>query len=432
MLRQASPIQRERVIASLPADVADRLARDWWITARDAQLPPEGPWTYWTVLAGRGFGKTRTGSEWVLETARNHPGTIGHLVAPTAGDVEKVMLYGPAGIITVSPADFRPRYVGSKNKVLFPNGTVAYTFSAEEPERLRGPQCHWAYCDELAAWKRLQETWDQLQFGYRLTPTLGCLITTTPRPLPVVRELIGKFVRDGVGVVTGGSTYDNRANLSDKFFQEVVAKYEGTRLGRQELNAEILDDIPGALWTRAMIERNRVDAMPQMSRIVIAVDPSGCAGEDDKRSDEIGIVACGKGRDGKGYVLRDLSKHYSPEGWARAALTLYDELRADRIVAEKNFGGAMVESTIRTQRRNAPISLVTASRGKAQRAEPVAALYEQDRVKHVGSFPELEDQLCMFAPSGFQGGRSPDRADAAVWGLTEVMLGPEYTLLNNL
>jgi phage terminase large subunit-like protein len=424
LLKGVPPERMKAVISSLPPSVAEQISKDWWFVARDAQLPPPGNWTYWTVLAGRGFGKTRTGTEWVKETARNNPGTVGHLVAPTAGDIERVMLYGPAGLITMAPDDFRPRYIGSKNKLIWPNGTVAFTFSAEEPERLRGPQCHWAWCDELAAWKRLMETWDQLQFGYRLVPTLGCVVTTTPRPLPVIKELVGKFKAQGFAVVTGGSTYDNKANLSEKFFREVVSKYEGTRLGRQELEAAILDDVPGALWTLTQIDGTRLpEATCDFERVVVAVDPPASSGED---ADECGIVVAARGADKRGYVLADCSSHKeTPQQWAARAVKAYHEYKADRIVAEANNGGEMVSAVILQVDPKVPVKLVHASRGKVTRAEPVSALYEQGRVSHVGTFAKLEDQMSAFTLDFDKKkmGYSPDRVDSLVWALTELMLG---------
>jgi len=319
----------------------------------------------------------------------------------------------------------RPQYEPSKRRLTWANGAIATLFSAEEPERLRGPQHDRLWCDELAAWKYLRETWDMAMFGLRLGDNPRTCVTTTPKPLPLVKEI----AKDARTVVTKGSTFDNASNLAPTFLKAIREKYEGTRLGRQELNAEILDDLPGALWNREIIDQHRVKAIPDMQRIVVAVDPSGTKGESDE-GDDIGIVVAGKGVDGRGYVLADHTCKLSPDGWGRRAVAAYhggwsstpDEHKADRIVAERNFGGAMVEHVIKTIDRSAAYKEVTASRGKVARAEPVAALYEQGRVSHCGSFPELEDQMCQIDASGFIGEGSPDRADALVWALTELML----------
>lgn len=345
------------------------------------------------------------------------------------------MVEGESGLLSVCWAGDRtyageligrPTYEPSKRRLTWANGAIATLFSAEEPERLRGPQHDRLWCDELAAWKYLRETWDMAMFGLRLGDRPRTCITTTPKPLPLVKEI----AKDARTVITRGSTFDNASNLAPTFLKAIRDKYEGTRLGRQELNAEILDDLPGALWTRDAIDEHRVRQVPDLQRIVVAVDPSGTKGESDD-GDEIGIVVAGKGVDGRAYVLADRSCKLSPDGWGRRAVAAYEEFKADRIVAERNFGGAMVEHVIRTIDRKASYKEVTASRGKVARAEPVAALYEQGRVSHVGSFPELEDQLCMIDASGYIGEGSPDRADALVWALTELMIdGSTYTLAN--
>ena len=317
----------------------------------------------------------------------------------------------------------RPSYEPSKRRVTWANGAVATLFSAEEPERLRGPQHDAGWCDELAAWKYLRETWDMFMFGLRLGNDPRTVITTTPKPLPLVKEII----KDPTTVVTKGSTFDNATNLAPKFLKTVKEKYEGSRLGRQELEAEILDDLPGALWSRAEIDKHRIRSAPEMQRIVVAVDPSGTKGASDD-GDSIGIIVAGKGIDGRAYVLADRSCKLSPAGWGRRSVSAYHEFEADRIVAERNFGGAMVEHVVKTTDPDVSYKEVTASRGKVARAEPVAALYEQGKVSHVGSFADLEDQMCQIAPDGFVGEGSPDRADALVWALTELMLGETATV----
>ena len=293
-------------------------------------------------------------------------------------------------------------------------------YNATEPDQLRGPQHDAAWCDELAKWRYAQETWDMLQFGLRLGERPRQVVTTTPRPIPLIREFLA---REGQGVaVTRGSTYDNRANLAPGFFKSIVKRYEGTRLGRQELNAEILDDIPGALWTRAMLDaaRGRRAALPQMQRIVIGVDPAAKASEGGDKTSETGIVVAGLGEDGRGYVLDDLSCRLSPAGWARKVAAAFDRHSADAIVVEINQGGAMVETVLRADGPACRLRQVRASRGKTVRAEPIAALYEQGRVAHAGAFPALEDQMVLFTPFGIEGDGAADRVDALVWALWDL------------
>jgi phage terminase large subunit-like protein len=323
------------------------------------------------------------------------------------------MVEGDSGILATAPPGKRPTYEPSKRKLTWPNGASALLFSAEEPERLRGPQCEAFWADEVAAWKYLRETWDQLMFGFRLGASPRGVATTTPKPLPLLRELLSM---EGV-VVTRGSTYENRDNLSPVFFQQIIARYEGSRLGRQELNAELLEDVEGALWSMGMIDALRRREHPKLTRIVVAIDPAVTSGAD---SDETGIVVAGLGEDGHGYVLEDLSGRWSPDTWAKKAVGAYRTQKADRIIGEANNGGDLVEVNIRTVDRSAAFKKVHASRGKRTRAEPVAALYEQGKVHHVGGFAELEDQMSQWVPG--TGVPSPDRMDALVWALTELML----------
>jgi len=410
--------------SSFAAQLADALETSWPAIARRNQLPPPGDWwQIWLLLAGRGFGKTRTLAEWVCQQTASGQATRIALVAATAADARDVLVEGESGILAVAPPWFRPVYESSKRRLTWPNGALATTFSAEEPERLRGPQHDAAVCDELGSWSR-PETWDMLQFGLRLGGNPRCLVATTPRPTKLIRELLAREGHDVA--ITRGSTYENRANLAPGFFAQVIRKYEGTRLGRQELNAEILDDVPGALWSRARIEETRWPVhrnVPELIRIVVAIDPAVSSGED---SDETGIIVVGIDAYGHGYVLADQSGRYPPTEWARVAIGLYQQHNADRIVAEVNNGGAMVEATVRVVDCNVSYKAVHASRGKVVRAEPVAALYEQSRIHHVGAFPALEDQMCAFttdfdrAAAGF----SPDRCDALVWAFSELMVEP--------
>lgn len=368
------------------------------------------------MLAGRGFGKTRTAAEDAWWYAACNPGHQIAIVAPTHNDVRGTMFEGVSGLIACTPQEIIADYNRANQELRFKSGSLIRGFSAEKPDRMRGPQFHRAYADEQAAWQ-YPDAWDQLMFGLRLGNDPRAIVTTTPRPTPLIRAL----VKDPRTHVTRGSTFDNAANLAPDALDRLRERYEGTRLGRQELFAEVLDDLPGALWHRAWLDENRVREAPDMKRIVVAVDPSGTAGASDD-GDSIGIVVAGLGMDGRAYVLADRSCKLSPDGWGRRTVQAYHEFRADRIVAERNFGGAMVEHVIRTVDRSASYKEVTASRGKVARAEPVAALYEQGRVSHVGGLPQLEDQLCLIGPDGYAGDGSPDRADALVWALTELML----------
>lgn len=337
------------------------------------------------------------------------------IVARTAADVRDVLIEGESGLLAKSHPRFYPKYEPSFRRITWPNGAIATTYSAEEPDQLRGPQHDGALCDEFASWRYLQETWDNLLLGLRLGTHPQVVVMTTPRPIKQLKTLI----TDPTSAVTRGSTYENLENLAPPFRKQVMEKYEGTRLGRQELYGDILEDVEGALWNRAMIEKTRVTGarLPQMKRVVIGVDPAVTSGED---ADETGIVVVGKGTDGRGYVLADRSGRFTPDGWASRVVIAYDEFKADRIIGEANNGGDLVEKTIRTVGKSVSYKKVHASRGKYKRAEPVAALYEQGRVSHVGMFAEMEDQMCMFIPEGMD--TSPDRADALVWSLTELFL----------
>jgi phage terminase large subunit-like protein len=418
----ASPVEivaasgERALIDALTEEQAAVLKTDWAFWARPEQRAPEGQWLVWLLLAGRGFGKTRSGAEWVRERVeRGHVKRVA-LVAPTAADARDVMVEGDSGILATAAGDFRPRFEPSKRRLTWPNGATAVCFSAEEPERLRGPQHDAAWCDELAAW-RYEEAWHNLMLGLRLGDDPRCVVTTTPKPVRLVRALIAAETTR----LTRGSTRENARNLAPAFLEAIVRRYEGTRLGRQELDAELLDDTPGALWNRAMLEREgaRVTDLPALVRVVVAIDPAVSANEG---SDETGIIVAGIAGDGHGYVLEDLSGRFSPHAWAARALEAYRKFNADRIVAEVNNGGDMVEGTIRAVDGNAAFKAVRASRGKAVRAEPVAALYERGLVHHHGALPALEDQMCAFTADFNRAGASPDRLDALVWALTELMV----------
>jgi phage terminase large subunit-like protein len=405
--------QRQAFIASLPAGQLEVLLHDWRLWRRPKQATPEGDWRIWMILAGRGFGKTRTGAEFIREQVES--GTSKHiaLVGATAADVRDTMIEGESGLLKVFPNSKRPRYEPSKRRVTFHNGAVAMAYAATEPDRLRGPNHDLAWADELAAW-RYQDAWDQLMLGLRIGKHPRAVVTTTPRPIGTVRKLLK--VQDGSVVTTRGSTYENKKNLAPAFMDEMLRRYEGTRLGRQELHAEVLDDTEGALWNRDLLEANRVTDMPSMKRIVVAIDP---AVSNLETSAETGIIVAGLGIDGHGYVLEDCSMRGSPTDWATTAVAAYHRFKADRIIAEANQGGDMIRTTIEAVERNTPVKLVHASRGKRTRAEPISALYEQHRVHHQGFLPELEEQLCSWVPDLSP---SPDRLDALVWALTELLV----------
>jgi phage terminase large subunit-like protein len=398
----------------------------WPYWARPTQLPPDGDWRYWLILAGRGFGKTRAGAEWVRAAVAEGRRRIA-LVGPTAADVRDVMVEGQSGLLNIIPPEERPAYQPSRRRLVWPGGAVAFLYSAEQPERLRGPQHDAAWADELAAWSRGQETWDQLQFGLRLGEDPRAVITTTPRPTPLVRGLAG----DPAAIVTRGTTYDNQLVLPPAFLRRILARYEGTRLGRQELNAELLSDVPGALWPLDIVLAARSPTHPDLRRVVVAVDPSGSNGADE--GDQQGIVIAGLGIDGLGYVLADRTCRLSPQGWGRRAVEAFDDFGADRIVAEKNYGGEMVRFTIQAVRPTVPVTLVSASRGKILRAEPIAALYEQGRIRHLipdlaqNPLAELEAELRHASSTGYLGEGSPNRMDALVWALTELFLAAPDT-----
>ena len=410
---------------SIAGALADTLADGGWrAKARSEQLAPEGDWwNGWLLMAGRGFGKTRTGAEWVKEHVE--AGTAGRiaLIAPTAGDARDVMIEGPAGLLAVSSPWLRPEYEPSKRRLTWPNGATASTFSSEEADRLRGPQHDLAWADEIAAMAEPSGVWDMLMFGLRIGAHPRWLATTTPKPVKLLRELLAREGRDVV--VTRGSTFANAANLAPSFLEGIKARYGGTRLGRQELEAELLSDVPGALWQLDWIDRDRVERAPELKRIVVAVDPAVSTNEG---SDETGIVVAGIDANRHGYVIEDLSGRYAPHEWAAVAVNAYRRHKADRIIAEKNNGGDMVETTIRMVSTNVSFKAVHASRGKVTRAEPISALYEQKKVHHLGTLTQLEDQMCAFT-SDFdrsRSGYSPDRVDALVWALSE-LLGEVHT-----
>lgn len=410
--------QRGEFIATLTDAEAESLLHDWrGFLARPEQIMPDGDWAIWLVLAGRGFGKTRTGAEAVREEVQSgRSGRIG-LIAETAADARDVMV---AELLRIFPKADRPEYTPSTRKVTFQNGAVAFTYNATEPDQLRGPQHDFLWHDELAKWRYARETWDQAQFGLRLGVHPRQIITTTPRPIELVKAIVAG--QEGKVHITRGSTMDNRSNLAATFLDRIQKRYAGTRLGRQELNAEILGDLPGALWSMASLDAYRMPGDPKdvaktCARIVVAVDPAASNNED---SDEHGIIVAGLADGQRGVVLEDATLQGTPAEWARRAVSLYRSYGADGIVVEVNQGGDMVAHTVRTVDPNVNIIEVRASRGKHVRAEPIAALYEQGRAAHVGAFPELENQMTQMTTHGYEGEKSPDRVDALVWAFTEL------------
>ena len=393
----------------------------YWKLARDKQVTPLGDWNVWLILAGRGFGKTWTGAYDIVNYAMTHPNTISAVLAPTFGDLRRVCFEGVSGINQLIPIEcyYNSRATGynrSTSEIKLWNGSKIVGFSASEPDRLRGSQYHRAWCDELAAW-RYPEAYDQLQFGLRLGKNPQVVITTTPRPTPIIKELM-KRAEDDV-YVTQGSTFENKENLAQSALKQFVDRYEGTRLGRQELYAEILDDFEGALWNYTMLEDCRVtkEHLPEMTKIIVSIDPAVTA---NANSDETGIIVSALGEDEKYYILEDKTGKYSPDEWGRVAIELFYRYNANMIVAEVNNGGDLVERLLRSIERNIPYKSVHATRGKMVRAEPISALYEQGKVYHLGTFPKLEEQMCSF--TGDNRGASPDRLDALVWGLTELSI----------
>lgn len=408
----------EEILNSLTESEKQALLYDWDFWGRPAQKAPAGDWLSWVIMAGRGFGKTRAGAEWTRGQVYAGKQRIA-LIAETYKDLVEVMVYGDSGLASVFPEHEKPKIVCNPGvQIEFHTGAIALGYNATQPSQLRGPQFDAGWCDELAKWRYAEDTWDMFQFGLRLGDRPQALITTTPRNIPTLKRILKRKST----VVTHGTTSENRGNLAKSFLEEIYDRYAGTRLGRQELNAELLDDLPGALWIRQQIDDNRVRKAPALQRIVVAVDPSGTTGDQEEGGDDIGIVVAGKGVNGRIYVLADMTIQGSPAEWAKQVVTAFKLFKADRVVAEKNFGGDMVRHTIHTEDPTIPYRPVTASRGKVVRAEPVAALYEQDKVSHVGAFPELEDQMCEFGPAGYVGDGSPDRVDALVWAITDLEL----------
>jgi phage terminase large subunit-like protein len=391
------------------------------------QMPPEGDWTTWVILGGRGAGKTRAGSEWIrAQVEGSKPGDPGlrsrvALLGETIDQVREVMIFGDSGILACTPPDRTPEWQASRKRLLWPNGAVAQVFSASDPESLRGPQFDCAWCDELAKWTKAEAAWDMLQFGLRLGDRPQQLVTTTPRANPTLKAIL----EDAATVITSAPTDANRMHLARSFLETVTRKYAGTSIGRQELDGELLMDVEGALWTWASLDAARSPRHLDLDRIVVAVDPPVTSGTS---SDECGIVVAGASRQGPpqdwaAQVIEDASvKGASPQVWAQRAVEAFHRHKADRLVAEVNQGGDMVATIIRSIDPMIPFRAVRAVRGKSVRAEPVAALYEQGRVSHRGAFAALEAQMTGMTTHGYAGKGSPDRVDALVWAITDLMI----------
>lgn len=415
-------------IASLSKPELLAFLYDWELWARDDQLPPNADnpnWTNWLILGGRGAGKTRSGAEWVRSVVhadgeQSEPLRIA-LVGETLDDVRSVMIEGESGLLAVHQKHQRPIFESSKKQLVWPNGTIAQIFSAHSPEGLRGPQFHAAWCDELCKWKEAQATWDMLQFGLRLGDWPRVVITTTPKP----SKLLKTIMADESTVISRAATSANAENLAPSFLQAIAKRYHGTRLGRQELEGEILEEREDALWRRADLDQLRRSEPPELTRIVVAIDPPVTS---TNTSDACGLVVAALGADGRGYILADRSlERASPLSWAQAAVEAFHHFEADALVAEVNQGGDLVETVIRQIDPSLPLKKVHASRGKWLRAEPVAALYEQARISHVGSFDALEDEMVNFGTDGLTNGHSPDRLDALVYAVSELMLASGRT-----
>lgn len=416
VLLELTPAERARLLADLSDKQCQEVVHDWSIWARPDQTPPPGDWVYWLILAGRGAGKTRTGAEAVRLWAKSF--AIVNLIGATHDDVRDIMVLGESGLLTICPRDERPHYARAAARLTWPNGAISQLFSAEEPDRLRGKQHMKLWCDELAAWRNA-DAFDQALLGLRLGDKPQAVITTTPRPTKIIKHL----VEDKDAIVTRGSTFDNHHHLAQAFIQRITARYAGRAIGRQELFAEIVEEAPGALWTRALIERQRLAARAAVdyAEIVVGVDPPARSGA---QADECGIIVVGKTEQGAIHVLADLtSQGDTPGQWASRVVAGYRRYKANRVVAEINNGGDMVVDVLRQSEPNLPVRKVTATRGKFLRAEPVAAAYERGIVFHLGAFGKLEDQLCALTPdfdaraSGF----SPDRADALVWAIADLI-----------
>jgi len=422
------PSLLKTIIANRSVSELELIEKDWLFLAREEQLPPDEWGTVgcfmWDIRSGRGWGKTRTAAETFIHAVQYGDFKYPNLVGATADEVRDVMICGESGILACAQKDFFPEFIPSLKKLIWPNGVVSHIYYGSEPDKARGPQSDFLWCDELSKWQFAEETFDNLLLGLRLGQNPLCIVTSTPRPTRFLMDLEKRTDKRGrpSTVTTRGRTQDNFKNLSPVFISTIISKYQGTRLGRQELEGEFLSDNPEALWKRKDIDDNRVTSIPQLVYVVVGVDPAVTSKEG---SDDTGIIVTGKGANGHGYVLGDYTVHDSPKKWAEAAITAYNLHKANTIVGEVNNGGDLVEMNIKTVNSMIPFESVRASRGKAVRAEPISALYEQGRIHHFGTFPELEDQMAEWVPGS---GKSPDRVDALTWSLSSLELNNDsYT-----
>lgn len=418
-----SDVERQEFLRSLDDDEAEALLYQWTFWARPKQLEPAGKWFCWLYLAGRGSGKTRAGAEWIRGRVESGRARRIALVGETFPDVRDTMILGDSGILSISPPHMRPVWSPANRSLTWPNGAQALVFAGENPDQLRGPQFDTAWVDELAKFYQPEETWDNLELGLRLGDQPQVMVTTTPRPIPIVKQL----VKDPMVIVTTGSSYENISNLASSYIKRVIKKYEGTRLGRQELHAEVLTDVRGALWSYDTIEHMRMTkeefANVELVRIAVSVDPAMSAEED---ANETGIMVGGIDAKGHGYLFADVSDVYTPNEWGHTAIRMYDRFEADIICGETNQGGLLVENTLRTIRQNINFQSKWAVHNKGKRAEPISGLCQQGKIWLVGSFPVLEDQMVSMTPKEYLGAGSPDRLDAFVWLFWELMMG-SYT-----
>jgi len=427
----------DKVLADWSADEIQSIISTWQMQAREDQWPPVRaqngqPWTVWLVMGGRGAGKTRTGAEWIRAIALGEPNLaiepVGRiaLIGETAAAVRDVMIEGVSGLLSVHADGERPLWEPSRRRLSWPNGAIAQVFSADDPESLRGPQFEFAWLDELAKWRYAEAAFDMLQFGLRLGHHPRQIITTPPRAIGLIRRLLN----DPLTAITKSKTQDNAKHLAPTFLNTIVARYEGSRLGRQELDGELIEDRHDALWSRQMLDECRVEAHPPLRNIVVAIDPPASS---HKRADKCGIIAAGLDQNGLIFVIADASiAAAKPNAWARKAIELYHKLEADELIAEVNQGGDMVSAVMSEADQSVPVRQVRATRGKYLRAAPVAHLYEQGRVRHAGFFPELEDEMCAFGPDGLPGRGSPDRLDALVWAISALMDEPTHPRLRRI
>ncbi len=417
VLAELSEEDRDEILALLRDNEAVAASDDWFLQARREQLEPPGDWVIWALIAGRGFGKNWSASHWLINEHEQGHAKNSCIIAATSNDLVRYCLSGPSGILSLAPARFTPEYKTQHNKLVWPDKSETHLFTSEKPRRLRGGNFDRAWCDELSYWQYVDDTWDMLMFGLRHGESVKCIVSMTPRPIPLVRELIARNGKDVF--VTSGSTYENEKNLSKVFKDKIIKKYEGTRMGRQELLGEVLMDVEGALWDHQMIDELRIEHRPEFKQIVVAVDPSVTSGQN---ADETGIVVVGKANNDHCYVLADISGQHAPRKWASLVVGAYHSYGANHVVAEKNNGGELITEVIHNEDPNIPVKLVSASVGKVARAEPVSMLYEQKRVHHIGFFPYLEDEMCMFVPGEMGPKVSPNRADALVWGITDLIV----------